>query len=90
MDCSETINDRQAEEALKAGLDRIGHISIVLSGKGGVGKNAVAVNQTLSLSSRGMRTGILDVDMHGPSMSKLLGLAGRKVGISNEETVYGR
>jgi ATP-binding protein involved in chromosome partitioning len=68
MDCSETINDQRAEEALKARLDRIGHIFVVLSGRGGVGKSTVAVNLALSLSSRGMRTGILNVDIHGPSM----------------------
>ncbi len=87
MNCNETIGDTKADEVLKARLDRIGNIFIVLSGKGGVGKSTVAVNLALSLSLRGMRTGILDVDIHGPSVPKLLGLSGRKVGISSEEIV---
>ncbi len=73
------------EMALQKKLDRIQRIFIVLSGKGGVGKSTVAVNLALSLSLRGMRTGILDVDIHGPSVPKLLGLIGKRVGVYNEE-----
>jgi ATP-binding protein involved in chromosome partitioning len=87
MGCSETIDDQGAKEALAARLDRIGHIFIVLSGKGGVGKSTVAVNLALSLALRGMKTGILDVDIHGPSIPKMLGLSGRKVSVSDEEII---
>ena len=87
MNCEETMDDAQNEKALQAKLDRIGHIFIVLSGKGGVGKSTVAVNLALSLSLRGMRTGILDVDIHGPSIPKLLGLSGQRIGVRNEEFV---
>lgn len=73
------------EMALQKKLDRIQRIFIVLSGKGGVGKSTVAVNLSLSLSLRGLRTGILDVDIHGPSVPKLLGLIGKRVGVYNEE-----
>jgi ATP-binding protein involved in chromosome partitioning len=66
-------------------LDNIDHILIVLSGKGGVGKSTAAVNLALSLSLQGFKTGILDVDIHGPSIPKLLGLTGKKMGIQNEE-----
>jgi len=47
---------------------------LVLSGKGGVGKSTVAVNLALGLAFQGLRTGLLDVDIHGPSVPKLLGL----------------
>jgi len=79
---NEKSND---EMVLQKKLDRIQRIFIVLSGKGGVGKSTVAVNLALSLSLRGFRTGILDVDIHGPSVPKLLGLIGKRVGVYNEE-----
>ena len=81
---SEKLNE---DALLQNKLDRIRHTFIVLSGKGGVGKSTVAVNLALSLSLRGMRTGILDVDIHGPSVPKLLGLTGMRVGVSGEEII---
>ncbi len=83
MSCEEPVN----EVMLNKKLERIGHVFIVLSGKGGVGKSTVAVNLALSLSLRGLRTGILDVDIHGPSVPKLLGLTGIRAGVTNEEIV---
>ncbi len=47
---------------------------VVLSGKGGVGKSTVAANIALSLAQRGMQTGLLDSDLHGPSIPKMLGM----------------
>ncbi len=87
MNCEETMDDAVNEKALQDRLARIGHIFIVLSGKGGVGKSTVAVNLALSLSLRGMRTGILDVDIHGPSIPKLLGLSGKRITVANDEIV---
>jgi ATP-binding protein involved in chromosome partitioning len=93
MNCNETTDDVKDEKALHAKLDKIGHTFIILSGKGGVGKSTVAVNLALSLSLRGLRTGLLDVDIHGPSVPKLLGLSGERAGVLNEEIlpieVYG-
>jgi len=81
---SEKLNE---DALLQNKLDKIRHTFIVLSGKGGVGKSTVAVNLALSISLRGMRTGILDVDIHGPSVPKLLGLTGMRVGVSGEEII---
>jgi len=75
------------EQAMQKKLDLIKHVFVILSGKGGVGKSTVAVNLALSLSFKGLATGILDVDIHGPSVPKLLGLLGKKVSISNEEII---
>lgn len=47
---------------------------VVLSGKGGVGKSTVAVNLAMGLTLKGYRTGLLDTDLHGPSVPKMLGL----------------
>ena len=56
------------------GADGIRKRILVLSGKGGVGKSTVAVNLAMGFAFNGLRTGLLDVDLHGPSVPKLLGL----------------
>ena len=55
-------------------LGRIKHKLIVLSGKGGVGKSTVSANLALSLSEKGYDVGLLDSDLHGPSIPKMLGV----------------
>lgn len=57
----------------------IRHKIIVLSGKGGVGKSTVAVNLAVSLSMEGQRVGLLDIDIHGPSVPRLLKLEGKQI-----------
>ncbi len=52
---------------------------LVLSGKGGVGKSTIAVHLAVGLARRRLATGLLDVDLHGPSIPKMLGLEERKV-----------
>ena len=78
---NKNINTRDEEEKreLKENLDKIGHKIIVLSGKGGVGKSTVAVNIAVSLSQRGLKVGLLDIDIHGPSIPKLLGIEDEKL-----------
>ena len=66
----------QREQLIKENMERIKHKIIVLSGKGGVGKSTVAVNLAVSLAARGLNVGLMDVDIHGPSVPKLLGLDG--------------
>jgi ATP-binding protein involved in chromosome partitioning len=58
-------------------MAQIKHKILVLSGKGGVGKSTVAVNLAISLSLAGKRTGLLDIDIHGPSVPKILKLENR-------------
>lgn len=49
---------------------------VVLSGKGGVGKSSISVNLAYALMKKGKKTGLLDVDLHGPSIPVMLGLEG--------------
>ncbi|MBP7736909.1 MAG: Mrp/NBP35 family ATP-binding protein [Spirochaetes bacterium] len=83
--CAQGANkDEEEKAALRENLSRIGHKIIVLSGKGGVGKSTVAVNLAVSLAEKKFRTGLLDIDIHGPSVPKLLGMElGQVVGTSN-------
>ncbi|MFQ5832181.1 MAG: Mrp/NBP35 family ATP-binding protein [Candidatus Thorarchaeota archaeon] len=60
------------------------HKIVVLSGKGGVGKTTIATNLAISFAKRGMATGILDVDIYGPNVPKLLGLEGQHPGAVGE------
>ena len=60
-------------------LCRIEHKILVLSGKGGVGKSTVAVNLAVALMGKGRRVGLLDVDIHGPSVPTMLALEGEQI-----------
>ncbi|RKY49242.1 MAG: ATP-binding protein [Candidatus Neomarinimicrobiota bacterium] len=70
---------KKQEEQLKRISEKMSRIKnklLVMSGKGGVGKTSVAVNLALALSSKGKSTGILDIDIHGPNVPKMLGIEG--------------
>jgi len=70
----------QAEqEQIRQRVKRIKHQILVLSGKGGVGKSTVAVNLAVSLALSGKNVGLLDIDIHGPSVPKILNLEGKSI-----------
>ncbi len=60
-----------------SGADRIGSIVAIASGKGGVGKSTTAANLALALMAEGARTGLLDADIYGPSMPRMMGVRGK-------------
>jgi ATP-binding protein involved in chromosome partitioning len=68
--------DDARDRLIHSTLTRIRYKIVVMSGKGGVGKSSVAVNVACALSARGARVGLLDVDLHGPSVPGMLGLTG--------------
>ena len=61
---------------INATLSQIKNKIIIMSGKGGVGKSSFAANLSASLASKGFATGLLDVDLHGPSIAGMMGLEG--------------
>ncbi len=67
--------DRSEQDArLKTKMSRIKNKIIIMSGKGGVGKTTVAVNIAHALAASGLKVGILDTDIHGPNIAKMLGI----------------
>ncbi|MFA5364490.1 MAG: Mrp/NBP35 family ATP-binding protein [Candidatus Bathyarchaeia archaeon] len=74
----------EKDQKLKMNMSRIKHKIAVISGKGGVGKSTVAANLAMAFALNGYkdRVGILDVDIHGPCIPKLLGVKGKKIEIS--------
>ena len=66
-------------------LDAIERKLLVFSGKGGVGKSTVAANLAVLLAKAGRRVGLLDIDFHGPSIPKLMGVAGKQLAPLGEE-----
>lgn len=61
---------------LENSLSKIKHKLVVMSGKGGVGKSSVASNLAVELGRRGFQVGLMDVDLHGPSIAGMMGIEG--------------
>lgn len=79
MDRMERI--KQLDEKIEENMKNVKHKIAILSGKGGVGKTTVAVNLAYALAMKGYETGLLDADIHGPNVPKMLGI--------EHENIYG-
>ncbi len=71
--------NQDLNERLKQNMSNIKHKILILSNKGGVGKSSVSVNLSCALSERGYQVGLLDADLHGPSVAKMLGFDGQRL-----------
>jgi ATP-binding protein involved in chromosome partitioning len=78
---NEAYKERQK---LESRLCRVKRKIVILSGKGGVGKSTIAVNLAAGMQATGLKTGLLDVDIHGPSIPTMLGLENKAL-IGTEE-----
>jgi Mrp family chromosome partitioning ATPase len=68
---------KDEDKQLKERMSRIKHKIIVMSGKGGVGKTSVSVNLSYALALTGRDVGLVDIDLHGPNIAKMLGVEGQ-------------
>ena len=68
----------EQQQTLRLRMGKIKHKIAVISGKGGVGKSTVTVNLAAALAKTGREVGVLDADIHGPSVPRLLGLKGQQ------------
>jgi ATP-binding protein involved in chromosome partitioning len=73
------LQQKEQLEQLRIRMGKIKHKIAVISGKGGVGKSTVTVNLAAAFAKKGYTVGILDADIHGPSVPRLLGLTGQQV-----------
>ncbi len=71
--------ESEQQQNLKDKMGKIKHKIAVISGKGGVGKSTVTVNLAAAFAFQGNHVGVLDADIHGPSVPRLLGLEGQQV-----------
>jgi Mrp family chromosome partitioning ATPase len=75
------------DECKRNKMENVKHTILVLSGKGGVGKSSIAVNLAIWLSMQGKNVGLLDIDIHGPSIPKLLHLEHFKVQVLGDKMI---
>lgn len=81
-----TKEDIEQEKRLADRMKLVKHKIVVMSGKGGVGKSTVAVNIARALAAKGYKVGLMDTDIHGPNVAKMLGLDGEML-YQNDEGI---
>jgi len=84
---SENVARQLELQALAERMGKVRHKILVLSGKGCVWKTTVAVNLAVALARQGYRVGLLDVDIHGPNVAKLLNLEDARITVVDDEII---
>lgn len=74
-----TARVRSRDLAAEDPIPEVANVVVVMSGKGGVGKSTIAVNLALALKAAGARVGLLDADIHGPSVPMMMGTTAHPV-----------
>ena len=72
--CASERKDEHEQGLLRQRMASIKHKCMVMSGKGGVGKSTVATNLAVTLAMEGYRVGLMDADIHGPNIPKMMGI----------------
>ena len=83
---AEHLPEADPDKMAKQSLEKIKHKLMVMSGKGGVGKTSVSVNLAMALAARGFKVWLMDVDVHGPDIPRMLGLSGM-AGVSADRKI---
>ncbi len=81
------LQAKETERRIAEKMSRIKHKIMVLSGKGGVGKTTVAVNLAVTLALKGHKVGLLDADIHGPNVPKMLGVQNAKLEVNERNMI---
>jgi Mrp family chromosome partitioning ATPase len=82
--CSREEKDAHEQKMLDERMSYVKHKFMVVSGKGGVGKSTVATNLAITLAKEGYEVGLMDADIHGPNIPKMLGIEDERPGASTE------
>jgi len=82
-----TIGDQTGEKQQTSGEDGVQNTIAVASGKGGVGKSTVAVNLAMTLADKGYSVALVDTDIYGPSIPKMMGMEGKKPRVNDERKI---
>ena len=81
------VGDQEGEKRQQGGEDGVQNTIAVASGKGGVGKSTVAVNLAMSLKEQGYSVALVDTDIYGPSVPKMLGMEGERPRVNDERKI---